>query len=180
MKHSTVRYILFAVIFSLLPCFGTFAQNVPIGIKLGITAADATLVSPYDGRRQPTSSRISTIAGLFLNANIGSGLLFRPGAELIGKGATEGTGYSYPVILHYLDFPVNILYKKRHLLWGGGPFVGIPLPKRYEDYDQPTEYGLNAQIGYELDIGASFNLNYSYGLSKFHNRYLGIFLGYTF
>jgi hypothetical protein len=124
-------------------------------------------------------------------------LIFRPGAEIVSKGIRQKSDFSsgdYPVRFTYIDFPLNILYKKNythgHLIAGGGPVVGVPIKDYYSAYPLKTEFSINGLIGYEIAIGFSLNLNYTYGLSnasndkqfisKISNRYLGIFLGYSF
>jgi len=169
------------------------------GIKAGLALSNAT-INQTDTNSNPlkTSPRTGVLGGIYVDVPLGKELIFRPEADIVSKGIREKYDYSsssdYPVIFTYIDFPLNIFYKKNytngHLIAGGGPVIGIPLKDYYSIYPLKTEFSINGLIGYELAIGFSLNLNYTYGLSnassnkqlisKISNRYLGITVGYSF
>jgi Outer membrane protein beta-barrel domain len=199
--NSSPKYLF--INFLLITFFITkfsFGQKPVFGIKAGIAFANATINQSGTGTSpSKTSARTGALGGIYLDVPLRKELIFRPGAEVVSKGARQKDDYSsydYPIIFTYIDFPLNILYKKKfthgYLLAGGGPVIGVPIKDYYGYYSYPlkTEFSVNGLIGYETAIGFSLNLNYTYGLSnaskdkqiisKISNRYLGIALGYSF
>ena len=188
--------ILVWIVFFFMTQF-TFGQKPTIGIKTGVVFSNATINSTNPGSYFKISGKTSVLAGVYLNVPSGEKLIFRPGSEIVSKGVTNQFdvtySYRYPIIFTYLDFPVNILYKinytNSYILAGGGPVIGIPISNQYE-FPLKSEFSINGLLGYELAIGFSLNMNYTYGLSnasrdkqntsKISNRYLGITVGYTF
>ena len=176
----------------------SFGQKPTIGIEFGLTLSNVTIDPVNVDDNFKTSGKTGVVGGAYLNVPSGKKLIFRPGAEIVGKGANqkfEGAYmYNYPIKFTYVDFPLNILYKincaKGYFLAGGGPVIGVPVNREFSQYPLKTEFGVNGIVGYEIPIGASLNLNYTYGLnnvnkdnqfvSKISNRYLGITIGYTF
>jgi hypothetical protein len=196
---SSPKYFLinFLLITFLITEF-SFGQKPVIGIKLGLALSNATINQNGTGpSTSKTSARTGALGGIYLDVPLRKELIFRPGVEVVSKGVRQNDGYSsfdYPVIFTYIDFPLNILYKKNythgHLIAGGGPVIGFPVSGYNGGYPLKTEFSVNGLIGYELAIGFSLNLNYTYGLSnaskdkefisKISNRYLGITVGYSF
>lgn len=178
----------------LIPLFITnlsFGQKPVFGIKAGLALANATIKPANPDPYNPyytTSTKVGALAGIYLDIFSGNKIIFRPGAEVVSKGTGGGNNFIF------VDFPLNILYKIKYttgyFIAGGGPSIGVPINDYYHLYPLKTEFGVNGLIGYQLAIGFSFNLNYSYGLSnanksnqfisKISNRYLGITLGYSF
>lgn len=194
MKHPSRNYLktIFLITLFFITPF-SFGQKPAIGIKAGLAFSNATIehTNPDDGAPYKAPARAGVLGGLFLDIPSGKKLIVRPGIEVVSKGWKEG---NYPVLFTFLDFPLNILYKissgNGNFLAGGGPSIGVPIRDYYSAYPLKTEYGVNGLIGYQLAIGFSFNLNYTYGLSnaskknqfisRISNRYLGITLGYSF
>ncbi len=193
-KYFSINFLLITIFITQF----SFGQKTVIGIKAGIALSNATIRPAGMGTSVPkTSTRVGILGGVYLDVPSGKELIFRPGIEIVSKGTRQKDAYSsydYPVIFTFLDFPLNILYKKNytngHLIAGGGPVIGVPVRDYYSQYPLKTEIGINGLIGYELPIGFSLNFNYNYGLSnaskdkqiisKISNRYLGITLGYSF
>ena len=189
--------ILFLMIISFVTQF-SFGQKPTIGIKAGLALSNATINPTIPDSYFKTSGKTGVVVGAYLNVPSGKKILFRPGAEIVSKGVKQQfddtyVSYSFPVRFTYVDFPINILYKFKYtngfLLAGGGPVIGVPIN---DDYQFPikSEFSINGIVGYEVAIGFSININYTYGLtnasdnkqniSKISNRYLGITVGYTF
>lgn len=178
----------------------SFGQKPSFGIKAGLILSNATIErANFSGNnlRDNTTTRTSIAGGLYLNVPSGKKLIFRPGIEVVSKGARTKDDYSsigYAIKFTYIEFPISFLYKinytRGHLIIGGGPSIGVPIRDIYNEYPLKTEFGLNGLIGYELVSGFSLNLNYSHGLSnaskqseyikKISNRYAGIAVGYSF
>jgi Outer membrane protein beta-barrel domain len=176
----------------------SFAQKPTLGIKLGLALANATIdqtsSAPY---AFSTLTKVGTLGGVFGRFYIDRDLIFQPDVEIVGEGYRETYMYSIngvPVRFAFLDVPLNIIYKKQSVhdafFAGGGPVIGFPLNRSFIGYPLKTEFSINALLGYEIPIGFSLILNYSYGISnaskdhqyisKISNRYLGISVGYTF
>ena len=176
----------------------SFGQKPVVGIKAGLAFSNVTINQTGMGTSSlKTSTRITVLGGVYLDVPSGKQLIFRPGIEIVSKGARikdTYASYDYPLGFTFLDFPLNILYRKNytkgHLVAGGGPVIGIPIRNYFGGYPLKTEFSINGLIGYELAIGFSLNLNYCYGISnasrdkqnysKISNRYFGITAGYSF
>ena len=60
-----------------------------------------------------TSARTGALGGIYLDVPLRKELIFRPGVEVVSKGVRQNDGYStYPILFTFIDFPLNILYKK--------------------------------------------------------------------
>lgn len=195
LKYSLIHFLILTFFITHF----SFGQKPTIGIKAGLVFSNATISSISPDTYFKTLGKTSVLGGAYLNVPSGKKLIFRPGAEIVSKGGKEGYdgnygNYSYPIKFTFVDFPINILYKinctNGYLLAGGGPVIGVPIRDEFSQYALKTEFSINGVIGYEIPIGASINLNYTYGLnnvnkdnqfiSKISNRYLGITIGYTF
>lgn len=193
LKHSLIHF--FIIVFFITP--HSFGQKPTIGIKLGLSFPNATINQTEGQPNWKTSPRTSVLGGVYLNVPSGKKLIFRPGAEIVSKGfrhRDEFSSFAYPEIFTSIDFPINILYKINFtngaLMAGGGPVIGVPISEPLSQYPLKTEFSVNGLVGYEIAIGFSLNINYTYGLSnaskdhqlinKISNRYLGITAGYTF
>lgn len=187
----------------ILPFFSTlsFAQKPVFGIKIGCAISDAK-IDQTDGSSYTYSysSKVGILGGVYTDIPLGKKLIFRPEAVIVSKGTKQKDGYSssynYPIRFTFIDFPLNILFRKDftkgHLLTGAGPVIGFPINYRYSDFLLKTEFSINGLIGYETAIGFSLTINYTYGLSnasngstyiyvaKISNRYVGISVGYSF
>ncbi|HWH62865.1 MAG TPA: outer membrane beta-barrel protein [Ginsengibacter sp.] len=199
----------FILIIVLSGCHNYYSASTPnqsnsiakptFGIKTGLSLSNATIKqTDTDPRTLKTSARTGVLGGIYLDVPLAKELIFRPEGTIVSKGARQKDSnpyyYGYSIRFTYIDFPLNILYKKDysqgHLIVGGGPVIGIPISDSYSGYPLKTDFGINGLIGYEFSIGFSFNLNYTYGLtnasndnsyiSKITNRYLGITVGYSF
>ncbi len=175
-------------------------KKIKFGIKAGISVATAKKEFNASSYPDPPKAKsiIGAIGGVFLQVPINKKISFQPELQLIGKGMKSKDNYNYPEITTYVELPLNILYKpvspKGSFFIGGGPAPafyfgetifyssGYPIKK--------FDFGINFLIGYELPIGFSINLNYTYGLTNISgdksnipvlkNRCFGITVGYVF
>jgi hypothetical protein len=198
LKYSLIHFLIITFFITQL----SFGQKPTIGVKAGLVFSNATINHTSPDTYLKTSGKNSVLGGVYLNVPSGKKLIFRPGAEIVSKGVkrkyydtyNNTYSYDYPLKFTFIDFPINILYKinfpKGHLIAGGGPVIGVPINEEFSQYPLKTEFSINGIVGYEVAIGFSLNLNYTYGLSnankdnqfisKISNRYLGITVGYTF
>ena len=176
----------------------SFGQKPVFGIKLGVALSNATIKWNPDPCGYSYSTKAGLLGGIYFDLSLAKQLIFRPGAEVVFKGAREryiNAGFSSPIRLTFFDIPINILYKGKvgtgYILVGGGPVISPPLNNSYSNYYAcKTDFSVNGMVGYEVAIGFSINLNYCYGLtnvsknkqyiSKISNRYMGISVGYSF
>jgi hypothetical protein len=195
-----IKYLFPALLLAALSCTTqfSFGQKPVFGIKLGVALSNATIKMNPDPGGYSYSTKAGLLGGIYVDLSMAKQLLFRPGAEVVFKGAREryiNAGYNYPIRLTFFDIPINILYKGKvgtgYILAGGGPVISVPLNNSYyNNYACKTYFGVNGMVGYEVAMGFSINLNYCYGLtnasknkqyiSKISNRYLGISVGYSF
>jgi hypothetical protein len=176
----------------------SYSQKPVFGIKLGVALSNATIKMDPNPGGYSYSTKAGLLGGIYFDLSLAKQLIFRPGGEVVFKGAREryiNAGYNYPIRLTFLDIPINILYKGKigtgYILVGGGPVISAPLNNSYSDYYAcKTDFSVNGMVGYEVAIGFSINFNYCYGLtnasknkqyvSKISNRYAGISVGYSF
>lgn len=190
------------VVCFLLTTAQTFAQKFGITGGLALAKYDAvgkTSMPGYSKSDITTSNKNGIILGGFVELELIQNLFFRPGLQLVTKGAIEnntftnnGTPYRFTEFINFsaLDLPLNIIYKikagKGNLLLGGGVVPGILSDSRFDGLD----FGANVLTGYELAKGISANVTYTHGLKNvatnapyyesLKNHYLGVVLGYTF
>ncbi|MGE5107209.1 MAG: outer membrane beta-barrel protein, partial [Sphingobacteriales bacterium] len=140
--------------------------------------------------------------GFFLHVPLSKQLTFRPELYYTRKGTKEktffaGTPYISKIRLDYFELPLNLLYThtnaKGSFYIGGGPFIALLSTPQYGFYStsyKSTDGGINLLTSFEIPIGFSFNINYSYSLANisdnsttiktWKNRSLGINIGYRF
>jgi len=125
------------------------------------------------------------------------------GIEYIGKGAKSQNGGG-TVGLNYLEIPMHLLYhyplQTGSLYAGFGPYFayGIGGQIKATGFQESSfgednggykrfDFGLGLMVGYRLDMGASLDLSYDFGLANIaysdldvssHNRCFSINIGY--
>lgn len=179
----------------------TKSDRIRFGIKAGVAIAKAKIeYSPATspGNAEPKSKR-GAMSGVFARMVLGPKALFQSELLMVGKGAKEiNQYYSYRTHLTYLELPLNVLYKtsdsKGSFFIGGGPapafYIGENIFYGSNQGFKKFDFGINILTGYELPIGFSINLNYTYGLVNINrnnldgpltkNRSFGLTVGYVF
>ncbi len=180
---------------SVLPLFllvmNVYSQQeriVKFGVKAGV--AFAALKQDYVDNSSSSNSvmKPGLIFGGFANIAISKSIFFQPSILYVSKR------YDYYNRNHYLEIPLNILYKaqtKRGIfLTGGGVSPAFILNNYYGNQIKQFDLGVNVLVGYQLPIGFSINLGYTYGLlnlssnksyiSKIQNKYFSLTAGYEF
>lgn len=107
--------------------------------------------------------------GAFFNAGITDFLMIEPQLLFSMKGAQ---GKSDDTKMNWIEVPVWVRYEMESgLNFNAGPYIGFLLSADAGDVDvkdfyKSTDFGLGAGIGYQMNNGLGFNLNYSQGLSS--------------
>lgn len=170
-----------------------------LGIKAGIALATYSIEFPTNTYTPKMKAKVGKNIGVFSQILLGKNIVFEPGVFLIGKGASEtneyGDRYSIPSRFNYIELPLNILYRvaSKNGTWfmGAGLSPAFNIGSMASSYPlKSSDLGLNILAAYQLPLGFSLNLSYSFGLlnvsalkeytSKIQNRYLGITAGYLF
>lgn len=179
----------------------TNSNGIKFGIKAGVAIAKSKIeynatTSPGNGKAK---SKLGAMGGVFARMYLGHKALFQPELLMVGKGTKENNQYySYRTDLAYVELPLNILYKpadsKGSFFIGGGPapafYIGENVFYSGSQSFKKFDLGINILTGYELSIGFSINLNYTYGILNISrntndiptvkNRSFGLTVGYVF
>jgi hypothetical protein len=165
------------------------------GLKLGFAISKIDFDDKTGAVNPSINTRTGLIAGAFARIKLGDRAGFQPEVRIIGKGWKETGYYSYD--LTYLEFPLNLLYSptgnKGTFFIGGGPAPAVYIGESlfYGGYSDMKGFdiGVNVLMGYEIPIGFSLSLHYTYGLANVNavkndvsikNRSFGLTAGYTF
>jgi len=179
---------------------GTNAQ-MRWGAEAGLNMSNVT-ISPSPST-SPTMA-IGARVGVIMDYAITDNFSIQPGVLFAMMGYKVD-----PITLHlnYIQIPISVLYKFDagpgklfvgltpylgygiSASWGGAP-SGTPDPKfGSADGDiKALDFGIGAQIGYELPMGLLFRAGYDYGLGNLsntsgetvHNTCINISVGYLF
>ncbi|MEP7373697.1 MAG: porin family protein [Chitinophagaceae bacterium] len=178
----------------------TSDSKIRFGIKAGIAFANTKIEynSTPPGNNKP-QTKLGVMGGVFARLDLGKKTCFQPELLLVGKGMQQNDQYyPYRAGLTYLEVPFNLLYKptasKGSFFIGGGPAPAYYIGQNvfYSGYNNVKKFdvGINILTGYELPVGLSINLNYTYGLLNISqnrtdvpvtkNRSFGLSVGYIF
>lgn len=196
-----MKKILIAV--TVLMTTHVYSQHVQIGIKAGAVFANCKIDYADPSAKNMFKTKVGPMGGIFLSVPVSKKIIFRPGFDIVGKGARgrlfdqySGT-YLYPdgLPFTYLEIPLNILYeiknKNGKLGLGAGPGIGLRFSSNYTYlHTKDPEIEGDIDIYYEFPIGFIVNLNYTRGfnnlsadktyISTLKNYYWGLSVGYLF
>lgn len=179
----------------------TINDKVRFGIKVGIAFSNVqtTYSQTYNPGYEKPGFKRGIIAGGYANIILNKNFIFQPAILMINKGMEEKNQYSsYPTNLNYVELPLNLLYNstspKGSFFIGGGPALSYYTGETlfYSGYNElkKLDFGINLLTGYEIPIGFSLNIHYTYGLPnvsgnkeyipELKNRSIGLAIGYTF
>lgn len=170
-----------------------FAQPHGFGVRAGLCFSNVKVYNHDADYKLRTRTKTGLLVGIYYNAVDRDYFILRPEVDLVLKGYYEQPD-RYPLVLGYLDFSLGLLYKikvtRSHFLIGMAPVAGMSTNGPYTSTFPKIDLGLGGMASYEVAIGFSLQLNYTYGLTKFStrdfyetklsNRYCGITVGYTF
>jgi Outer membrane protein beta-barrel domain len=174
-------------------------DRIRFGIKAGVVFAnqkikDNSTTPPGYGK---PGSRLGFMGGGFAQIILAKNLCFQPELVVVGKGKKDQYN-PYTNVLTYLELPLNLLYKsstlKGSFFAGAGPapafYIGQNLFNSGYNGIKKFDAGINILTGYELPVGFSINLHYTYGVLNLSqnrtdipvtkNRCFGISAAYTF
>lgn len=168
-----------------------FCQKTSVGITGGVSLANMQIRA--ENISVSAGSKIGLTAGVFADVPLSENFSFQPALNYVQKGAKseiKDMNYESKLALHYIELPLNFLYKpdmqKLRFFVGAGPSIAYALSGKEKEKDNgvnttytykfgnnPDEHDLRA-----LDIGANFltgietpggflvALNYNLGLSN--------------
>jgi len=195
----------------------TFAQTVSFGVKAGLNISKWQISNQTQSLA--TDGITGFHAGGIVDIKFGSfsvqpGVLFTTKGS--AENVTQPSGYMHlRERLNYIEIPVNLLYRvtagKGNVFFGGGPYVAFGLSGKgtgdsnfngqqahvTQDYKfgsgdgelKSPEIGINALVGYQLNMGLMISAGYGWGLTnmahsdgegKLKNKGLEFSLGYFF
>jgi hypothetical protein len=202
MKKITCFFISIIGLLSYCKAQSTF------GISAGITSA--LISASADGVTENSDAKIGFIGGVTASTAIAKRWIFRPELNFTQKGGTinfDQEGVKVNTTLNYIELPLNVVYSpKGKFFFGAGPSFAYGISGNYkatgttsgsgsikfgssDDADfKPFDFGVNLLVGWQLNSGVFFTINYNAGISnisttsdeKDHNSYLGLRIGYMF
>lgn len=185
----------------------TFAQ-----VKFGVVAGPQFSSQTYkvNGSKETSDLLTGLRGGLTVDLPLADEFFIQPSLLYSGKGGKEKVGgLTFTERIHYLQLPVNFLFKPEvgsgNLYIGAGPYFAMGLGGKMEgelngsvisndiDWDNDRkrfDAGANFQFGYELPAGLNFGLYADLGLVNIRqngdsdnsrrNTSFGVTAGYKF
>jgi hypothetical protein len=185
----------------------SFAQKVSYGIIGGVNIGTIQAGAQGTGTTNTTDSHVSSVFAAYVDFHIWHFSL-QPAIELTGKGGdiTTGDGGVGQFALHYLEIPINLIYRVPlaggEVYFGGGPYISFGTGGTLSvngpggvDSENVTfggsgdfsnnDSGFDFLAGMKFKSGFLFRLNYDLGLDNILNSYgpeggLGYFKTRTF
>lgn len=181
--------LLLAAIFSLPSVL--YAQKVNVGVTAGASLTNIHISS--DDISISPDIRVGLTAGVIADVPIAELFSFQPALNYVQKGAKvkmSDIDYESKLTLHYVEVPLNILYKpamqKVQFFVGAGPSFAVALSGKeketengntttykYKFGNNPDEhdmrrmdFGANFITGIETKTGFLVAVNYNLGLSN--------------
>ena len=179
----------------------TKGSYVALGIEAGLNMTDFLYSQGNGGITSKTLPRGR--AGVLLDIPIHGVFYIQPGVFY----AMNGHGDNNTTNINAVEVPVNLMFKfqmrdRSYLFVGAGPFVGYNISgteaegtfrigSANTDNIKALDYGIGANLGYELKCGLFFRARYQWGLANLQpqsNSYIstinsesyGIQVGYFF
>jgi len=186
----------------------SFAQ-VKFGITAGPSFSSTTYKNPLvnNGNKKTSDMLTGLRAGVTVDLPLADEFFIQPSLLYVGKGGKQenALGADVKTRLHYLELPLNFMYKPEvgtgNLFIGLGPYFSYALGGKVGDNDidfgsdnalqtKRMDAGANFQVGYELPMGLNFGLHTDLGLvningagnddNRVKNTSFGVSVGYKF
>jgi hypothetical protein len=210
----------FVLLFAIIACISVSAQTskAKVGLVSGVTISNMN--GTVGGVDVDYKSYVGYTVGMVVDAPFKKGhFSFQPGLHYTQKGAQtfDVKNQEDYIALRYADLSLNLVYnthgdKGGSFYFGAGPQIGANLPSKKVTVLLPSEvktesniafgneaasdfrgidWGANIIAGYTLKCGATFALNYNFGIrnlvpearnavDELRNGQLGIRVGYFF
>lgn len=151
----------------------TVNAQTRFGVKAGVNIANQIMIPNNIDR--PTSHPIVAFhAGVLMEISISKKFFFQPNLLFSQKGESfDFLNRRASIKNNYLDLPLNIGYKiTPKFTVNGGPYFGyfmnssigyVDSDTTYRNHEGSFNYGLNANIAYELKNGFVIGINYTRG-----------------
>ena len=132
------------------------------GYKLGLGLANISYPSlPNGGSGR---NLFSYQIGIINETAIGKNMAIQPAIIFCKKGKSA-VNATYP--MHYLDVPINFIYKvSNDFQLGAGPVLSFLLINGSANSYKKFEVGANLMAGYKLGEESSLNLSYTFSLGS--------------
>ena len=132
------------------------------GYKLGFGLANVSYPAlPNGGSAQ---NLFSYQIGIVNETSIGKDIAIQPAIIFCKKGSSA-VNTTYPT--HYLDVPINLIYKVNNdFQLGAGPVLSFLLINGSANSYKKFEVGANLMAGYKLGEESSLNLSYTFSLGS--------------
>ncbi|UYQ92946.1 PorT family protein [Chitinophaga horti] len=171
----------------LLSAAALFIAGLSFGqVKYGIVVGPnfSSMTSKLGGEKHTSDLKVGVRAGFTADIPLADDFYVQPSLLYANKGGKEdgeffGLDYSYKTNLHYLNVPVNFLFKPEvgtgNMILGVGPYFAWALSGKSGDNDiefgsdemdhdlKRFDSGGNLQVGYELKNGLNFVLHAEMG-----------------
>lgn len=210
-------YILFAFVLIANTVSAQYNHLLRFGVKGGLNVASQNMAgsgvttAELRNKKTITSFNIS----FYVDMPVNDDLSVQTGLGFNGKGVSFeeqklGTLQSKKrTTINYIELPLNAIYKIDNFFIGAGPYLAHAIGaqskttitgspditetvaignERGVSQIRPFDAGVNLLLGYMVNNGLNFNLNYGMGLSNIYltpdirvkNRMLSINIGYMF
>lgn len=148
----------------------TFAQ-----VKFGVTAGPSfsSVTSKVNGDKETSKLMTGLRAGLTVDIPLADEFYVQPSLLYVGKGGNdEVLGVDLKTRLHYIELPINFMYKPEvgagNLFIGLGPYIAMGLGGKTEIVDNGNAVSRDIEWGDEngqlkrMDAGANFQVGYEF------------------
>ncbi|AWO01624.1 PorT family protein [Chitinophaga alhagiae] len=185
----------------------TFAQ-----VKFGVTAGPSfsSVTTKVSGNKETSKMMTGLRAGFTADIPLADEFYVQPSLLYVGKGGNDLRDVDLRSRIHYLQLPINFMYKPEvgagNLFIGLGPYIAYGLGGKWEgdwfgtNISRDIEWGdgkdlkrldagANFQVGYEFPMGFNVGLFTDLGLvniegadndNTFKNTSFGLSIGYKF
>lgn len=192
---------------AMLMAGATFAQ-----VKFGIVAGPqfSSQTYKFNGDKETSDLLTGFRGGVTVDLPLADEFYIQPSLLYSGKGGKEEVGgLTLKERIHYLELPINFMFKPEvgagNLYLGAGPYLAMGLGGKMEgvvgntvvesdiDWDDSRkrfDAGANLQFGYEMPMGLNFGLYADLGLVNIRqngdsdnsrrNTSFGVTVGYKF
>jgi hypothetical protein len=199
----------------LLSAFALCIAGLSFGqTKFGVVAGPSfsSVTTKVNGNKETSDLKVGFRGGFTADIPLADEFYIQPSLLYVGKGSKDsrdfigGTDISYERTLHYINLPVNFLFKPEvgngNMLLGVGPYFAYAVGGKfgsnsddifkdnYLDGVKRFDSGGNLQVGYEMKSGLNFTLNAEMGFvnlrhdgdsdNAFRNNSFGVSVGYKF